>query len=92
MYLADKKPDIYASPALAEDLSNLPPAYIMVGTLDPFRDEDIIYAQKLMQAGVPVELHVIPGVTHAFELTFTDSPISIKARNEYINALANALK
>ena len=91
MYLGDKKPDIYASPALAEDLSNLPPAYIMIGTLDPFRDETITYAQKLIQAGVPVELHVVPGGTHAFEIVFPDAPISIKAREEYINALADAL-
>ena len=92
MYLGGKQPDIYASPALAEDLSNLPPAYIMVGTLDPFRDEAINYAQKLMQAGVPVEFHVIPGVTHAFEVLYPDADISKKARDEYINALANALK
>ena len=91
MYLADKEPDIYASPALAEDLSNLPPAYIMVGTLDPFRDETITYSQRLMQSGVPVELHIIPGGTHAFELIFTDTPISIKTREEYINALVKAL-
>lgn len=92
MYLGSQKPDIYASPALAENLANLPPAYIMVGTLDPFRDEAIHYAQKLMQAGIPVELHVIPRVTHGFEVLFPDTPISIKARDEYINALTNAFE
>lgn len=83
---------IYASPAIAEDLSGLPPAYILVCGLDPFRDEDIIYAQRLMQAGVPVELHVISGATHGFEAIFPDSELSIKAVNEYVNALAGALK
>ena len=82
----------YASPAMAEDLSGLPPAYIMVGTLDPFRDEDIAYAQRLMAAGVPVELHVIPGATHGFEGVFADAPLSINAVNEYVNALKEALK
>ncbi len=82
----------YASPALAEDLSGLPPTYIMVGTLDPFRDEDTAYAQRLMQAGVPVELHVIPGVTHAFEGIFLDAEVSVRTVNEYVNALAEALK
>ncbi|MBQ6774222.1 MAG: alpha/beta hydrolase [Synergistaceae bacterium] len=91
MYLGGREPDIYTSPALAQDLSNLPPAYIMVGTLDPFRDETLTYAQRLMQAEVPVELHVVPGGTHAFEIVFPDAPISIKAREEYINALADAL-
>ncbi len=95
MYLGTKNPENvsqYASPAMAEDLSNLPPAYIMVGNLDPFRDEDITYAQRLLQAGVPVELHVIPGVFHAFELYFPDSDIGTKVQDEYINALAKALK
>ena len=93
-YLAGVSGDVpaYASPSMADDLSNLPPAYIMVGMLDPFRDEDIAYAQRLMQAGVSVELHVIPGATHGFEAIFTESPISIKAENEYLNALKEAMK
>lgn len=93
-YLRDVSNDVpaYASPALAKDLSGLPPAYILVCGLDPFRDEDIDYAQRLMQAGVPVELHVIPGATHGFEAIFPDSELSIKAVNEYVNALADALR
>jgi acetyl esterase/lipase len=57
----------YAAPARATDLARLPAAYLDVGTADLFRDEDIDYAQRLMQAGVPVELHVYPGAYHAFE-------------------------
>jgi len=57
----------YAAPARATDLAGLPAAYLDVGTADLFRDEDIDYAQRLMQAGVPVELHVYPGAYHAFE-------------------------
>ena len=94
MYLAGVSGDVpaYASPALAEDLANLPPTYIMVGTLDPFRDEAITYAQRLMQAGVAVELHVIPGGTHGFEGIFPEAEVSVRAVNEYVNALAEALK
>ncbi|MCY4622522.1 MAG: alpha/beta hydrolase [bacterium] len=58
----------YASPARAEDLSGLPPAFIIVGELDLFVDEDIEYAQRLIQAGVPVELHVFPGAFHGSDL------------------------
>ena len=58
----------YASPARAEDLSGLPPAFIIVGELDLFLDEDIEYAQRLIQAGVPVELHVFPGAFHGSDL------------------------
>lgn len=91
MYLGD---DVngYASPALAEDLAGLPPAFIMVGELDPFRDEAITYSQRLLQAGVAVELHVVPGVFHGFEMYFPDSEIGKRAINEYVNALAQALK
>jgi acetyl esterase/lipase len=54
----------YAAPARATDLSGLPPAYIPVGDLDLFLDEDLDYARRLMAAGVPVELHVYPGAFH----------------------------
>ena len=36
--------------------------------MDLFRDEDIAFAQRLMQAGVPTELHVNPGAYHAAEV------------------------
>lgn len=56
------------SPALAEDLSGLPPAYIVTGALDLFLDEDVDYARRLVDAGVQTELHVYPGAIHAFEM------------------------
>jgi acetyl esterase/lipase len=57
----------YAAPARATDLSNLPPTYIMVGTLDGFLDEDIDFATRLVHAGVATELHVYPGAIHGFD-------------------------
>ncbi len=56
------------SPALADDLSALPPTYMITGALDLFLDEDLDYARRLIDAGVPTELHVYPGAVHAFEL------------------------
>jgi acetyl esterase/lipase len=56
------------APARAEDLSNLPPAYIDVGELDIFSDEDLVYARGLTAAGVPTELHIHRGAPHAFEI------------------------
>jgi triacylglycerol lipase len=56
------------SPALADDLAGLPPAYISTGALDLFLDEDLDYARRLIDAGVQTELHVYPGAIHAFEL------------------------
>lgn len=56
------------SPALAEDLAGLPPTWIGTGALDLFLDEDLDYGRRLIDAGVPVELHVYPGAPHAFNL------------------------
>lgn len=58
----------YYSPTFAEDFANLPPAFIYVGGLDLFVNEDIDYAAKLTEANVDTELHVIPGLYHAFEI------------------------
>jgi len=54
----------YAAPARAANLSALPPAYIATAEYDPNRDEAIDYAQRLLQAGVPAELHQWPGTFH----------------------------
>ncbi|HEX4225434.1 MAG TPA: alpha/beta hydrolase, partial [Pseudonocardiaceae bacterium] len=54
----------YAAPARAGELSGLPPAFVVACEFDPFRDEDIEYAQRLMQAGVSTELRVYPGTFH----------------------------
>jgi acetyl esterase len=54
----------YAAPARATDLTNLPPTYISTMEFDPLRDEGILYAMKLMEAGVSVELHSFLGTFH----------------------------
>jgi triacylglycerol lipase len=53
-----------AAPARATDLSGLAPAYLGIGDVDAFLDENLDYAARLSRAGVPVELHVYPGVIH----------------------------
>jgi acetyl esterase/lipase len=56
-----------AVPARREDLSGLPPAWLGVGTLDLFHDEDLAYAERLEAAGVPCELEIVPGAFHGFD-------------------------
>jgi acetyl esterase/lipase len=58
----------HAAASRAEDLAGLPPACVVVGSIDGFRDEDVAYAQRLNQAGVPCELHVVAGLPHAYLL------------------------
>ncbi len=64
----------YYSASLATDLSNLPPAFIAVGTLDLFCMSCLNYTARLTCAGVNTELHTIPGVFHGFDLLVPDSP------------------
>ena len=59
---------IHAAPARATDLHGLPPAYVSVGTVDGFHDEDVDYAVRLNHAGVPTELHVYPGAPHGYQM------------------------
>ena len=90
-YLGGKEADAYAAPARAEDLSGLPPMFIDVGTVDLFRDEDIAFAQRLMQAGVPTELHVYPGSYHASETFAPDAALSKRIWAMRVDALRRAL-
>jgi acetyl esterase/lipase len=57
-----------AAPARTEDLSGLPPAFVSVGSVDGFLDEDVTYAMRLNHAGVPAELHVYPGACHGYQM------------------------
>lgn len=57
---------IGAVPARNPDLARLPPTFIGVGSIDLFVDEDVDYARRLIDAGVPTELVVVPGAFHGF--------------------------
>ena len=59
---------IYAAPGRADELSQLPPTFIATGAIDLFADENLRFAQGLIRAGVPTELHVYPGAYHGFTL------------------------
>ena len=90
-FLAGQEPDRYAAPLHADDLSGLPPAFIGVGIQDLFRDEDIAFAQRLLAAGVPTELHVYPGAYHACELFAPEAELSRHIWATRFRALRRAL-
>ncbi|KUH82298.1 MULTISPECIES: alpha/beta hydrolase [unclassified Mycobacterium] len=65
-YLGDADPAV-AVPARREDLAGLPPAWVGVGDLDLFHDEDLAYAERLKAAGVPCDVEVVEGAFHGFD-------------------------
>ncbi|MEO7448814.1 MAG: alpha/beta hydrolase fold domain-containing protein [Humibacillus sp.] len=91
-YLGGKEADEYAAPARAQDLSGLPPTFIDVGSVDLFRDEDIAFASRLMEAGVPTELHVNPGSYHAFETFAPEAALSQRIWAMRLDALRRGLQ
>jgi triacylglycerol lipase len=64
----------HAVPARAASLEGLPPTFIAIGALDLFLEESLDYTRRLIRAGVPAELHVIPGAYHGFGAAGADAP------------------
>ena len=90
MYLAGAEPAAPTVAARAESLAGLPPTWIMTGTLDLFRDENIAYANRLMAAQVPTDLSVYAGACHAFQAV-TESELAQRFVAEHLAALARGL-
>jgi acetyl esterase/lipase len=81
----------YAAPARATDLRGLPPAYISAMEFDPLRDEAIVYALKLLEAGVPVELHTYPGTFHGSSIA-SHAAVSQRQEREMFDVLRRGLR
>jgi acetyl esterase/lipase len=81
----------HAAPARAADLAGLPPAFLATGAADLFRDETIAYASRLLEAGVPAELHVYPGAPHGFDVMVPAADVSRRFDAELTGALRIAL-
>ncbi|HWI74887.1 MAG TPA: alpha/beta hydrolase [Baekduia sp.] len=68
-----------AVPARVGDLRAVAPAYIEVGDLDLFRNESLLYAQRLAAADVPLELHVHASAPHGYDLVTREAEVSRRA-------------
>lgn len=79
-----------AVPARVTDLAGLPPAFIGVGSIDLFAPEDIDYAQRLILAGIPTELNVVPGGFHGFDGIAPGSSLAREFTHAWNEALRRA--
>lgn len=86
-------PDVspYAAAARRAVLTALPPAWIGVGTLDLFHDEDVAYAERLRSSGVPCELFVVPGAFHGFDVAYGRAAVAREFFDEQLRALTAGL-
>jgi acetyl esterase/lipase len=94
-YLGDPPPDpvpAYAAPLRAADFSDLPPAYIATCEFDPLRDEGIAYAERLIAAGVPTELHHYPGTFHGASGAGVGTAIAHRMVDDRLAAARRALR
>jgi acetyl esterase/lipase len=85
-------PDVPAGsvPSRVDNLVGLPAAFIWVGSIDLFIEENLEYASRLAKAGVPVELHVLPGVYHGFDGAVPGADVTQAYRMAVISAFAQA--
>lgn len=80
-----------AVPARNDDLRGLPPAWIGVGALDLFHDEDLAYAERLRDADVACETIVIEGVFHGFDGIVAESAATRRFRESMLAAMRKYL-
>ena len=92
LYVPDGVVPAYASVARSDDLSGLPPTYIVTADLDPLRDEALDYALALIDAGNTVELHHFPRTYHGFDAVAPGARVSRRALGEQCAFLRDELR
>jgi acetyl esterase len=89
-YLGQRSGSAETVPARRDELRGLPTTLITCAEIDPFRDEAIDYARRLLHAGVSTELHVFARTCHGFDSLLPDWPESERLFTLQGNALTNA--
>ena len=80
----------YACPAHADNLADLPPAYVAIAEYDPLHDEGQEYARRLSEAGVAVTLRRFDGMLHGFFWSLAAMPSAASIIDDLVTALHDA--
>jgi acetyl esterase/lipase len=88
---AHDDPPPLAAPARYDDLLGVAPAWIGTGTRDLFHDENVTYAERLRAAGVPCDLHLVPGAYHGFDLVERKAVVAREYQESQVAAIERAL-
>jgi acetyl esterase/lipase len=84
------QPPAGSVPARVENLAGLPAAWIGVGSVDLFANEDVEYGRRLLLAGVSTELHLVPGGFRGFDLFAPQAPLTLAFTEGWNAALGRA--
>jgi acetyl esterase/lipase len=85
------EPRPYAAPGRREDLTGLPPAWVGVGELDLFFEEDAEYVRRLEAAGVPCTFVGVPGMYHGADAIARDADSMRRFQSRMIDAVRTGL-
>nr|WP_305729555.1 alpha/beta hydrolase [Pseudomonas yamanorum] len=81
----------YAVPAQRSELAGLPSAWIGVGTLDLFHDDNAEYGKRLRESGVACVTYVVEGGYHAFEVRNPKAAATSHFYDSMLAALSRSL-
>lgn len=95
MYLGDRYGadgvEPYAVPGRQTDYRDLPPAYTIVGEVEPFRDETVAYIENLQRAGVEASIDIYPDWYHCMNSVQPELPVCQEARKRFLEKFEYAM-